>query len=156
MKNYKKIAGMVLIALLACIPLVMSIYAKTNNNNFSCDGEITIQNLDETYNVVMHYRFNNGIGNYIATGVIQNADNSTRPISKSFTFHYTQEGDNLTLLSNEDINSSVDTNTPDVLVPDFFRTSGRGLSIRLKRENLTGALIILGNTPVFYCKRSQA
>lgn len=154
MKRIKKALLVVLMSITACIPFLAGYYLKYRDTNYSCDSELYARNANEHYGLIMHYRFNNGFGNYHATGLTTLSDGTVIPMNRSLAFRYTFEGDVFNLVSQNNDDNPEDLNNPTTLVPDFFRFSGRGLTILSRRESNMGYLIILGNTPLFYCKRS--
>jgi hypothetical protein len=154
MKSIKKALTVALITIAACAPFLTGYYLKVRQTNYSCDSEIYARNADEHYNLIMNYHFSNGSGNYHAIGLTTFNDGTIIPMDRNLTFRYTFVDDVLTLVSQNNDDNPEDLNNPTTLVPDFFRFSGRGLTIRSKRESNMGYLIILGNTPIFYCKRT--
>lgn len=141
-----------LFAIIALLPFFVGEYARYQRTHFSCDSELFIQSAEEKIHITMNFHFENGLGSYNATGTHVINGNVLKNIHKHFIFDYYRESDYLILISRGYDSNPVTTDSFDTFIPDFFRYSKRGISLKIGKGNSEGYIISMDKTPVLYCK----
>lgn len=158
MKNYKFYLLVSFFSLIAILPFLGGYYLKYNNENFACDGEMILHDSHAHTHVFLHFRFYKNIGTYNVSGSSTFNNGQSITISQNSSFSYTTvattTGNDLVLVSLEDIIYPGNLGHANAVIPDFFRFRGRGVSLRISRVNDAGYLFQRDATPVLYCKRS--
>ncbi|WMY73542.1 hypothetical protein RHD99_19135 [Buttiauxella selenatireducens] len=151
-KKYK----LILITIISLLPLLFGEYIRYQRSHVSCDSELILNSAKgEVVRVIMTYRFGSSEGSYNATGTYFH-EGKTIEINDDFLFNYYLKSDHLILISREDKSKPSELEEANSISPDFFNYSGRGIIMRLSKENSAGYLFSIDNTPIFYCKRNKA
>lgn len=153
MKTNPKVLKGIFFSVIAILPMICGEYAHYQRTHFSCDSEFFAQSSNEKIKIIVTYHFSNGTGNYNAMGHSVSTENVVTPINRHFPFNYYHENGRILFISSEDEDNPKGPGEADTFVPDFFRFSDRGINVRSIKENSTGYLISLGDTPMLYCKR---
>lgn len=129
-------------------------FVSYQKKHFSCESEVTLIEGEAVYNVIMDYTFNDGAGSFHSVGHLQVEGKSVN-ISKTLSFTYIQEDNNIVMTSEDNHVSAKTLGTQMPYIPDFFSYSGRGMSMKVIKENDAGYLFIHNNAPFFYCTRTR-
>lgn len=129
-------------------------FVSYQKKHFSCESEVTLIQGDAVYNVILDYAFYDGVGQFHSVGSLQ-ADGKSINISKTLSFTYVQENDNIIMTSDDNHVSAKSLDIQVPYIPDFFSYSGRGMSIQIIQENQSGYLFIHNDAPLFYCTRKK-
>lgn len=155
MSNKKTTALYGFIILMGVLPLLILGYSSYQSRHFSCESEITIIRDDVSYDVIMHYTFDGRAGRYHSTGLMHENGKPMIQTNRSVDFNYTYINENMILVSLGNNKDPKDLNLLLPGLPDFYRYSGRGISLRVVRENASSYLFMHNNAPLFYCTRIE-
>lgn len=137
------------------VPLLILVYLSYQSRHFSCEGEITLIRDDASYDVIMHYTFDGRKGSYHSVGLLQKNGMPITQTNRSIAFNYLYVNKDMLLVSGENNDIPNDVNLLLPLIPDFYRYSGRGISLKVVRENASSYLFMHNNAPLFYCTQTE-
>lgn len=144
----------ILVLLLLSLALVGYYYhQKYQQDNFSCEGKLYIQNENNALDLSFQYKLNSGKGELTSVGYFIPNTGESRPVKLDVKFSYRKEGTRLTLTS-----ETTHPNHDDIVmlknsIPDFFLTRNRGLHLNLYPQGDDGFVFSGDKVPYFFCSK---
>lgn len=136
---------------------IFSYYAKKyftyNENKFSCSGRINFFDEVRTYSVQVRYSFNGGEGEVVTLGEYSEIEGVKLKISQQLSFNYTQNGNDIVMVSTGSTLNDNQARLLDTLVPDFYLYKDRGFRIRIYKQDDSSYVFTTYGAPIFICYR---